>query len=106
MCCEELTTISLGDEDVPGGCTAVATCFNLQELLQNQLCASPVRCGRSGSFRPCSCLRRAVLRLLLTPSLSLQVSYLPFTQAFERAKAEKKLVHSILLWGALDDQSC
>uniref|UniRef100_G1MSJ3 EF-hand domain-containing protein n=1 Tax=Meleagris gallopavo TaxID=9103 RepID=G1MSJ3_MELGA len=35
-----------------------------------------------------------------------KVSYLPFTEAFERAKAEKKLVHSILLWGALDDQSC
>ncbi|KFO78055.1 Selenoprotein N, partial [Cuculus canorus] len=35
-----------------------------------------------------------------------KVSYLPFTQAFERAKEEKKLVHSILLWGALDDQSC
>ncbi|KAJ6663409.1 hypothetical protein lerEdw1_009488 [Lerista edwardsae] len=34
-----------------------------------------------------------------------QVSYLPFTQAFERARAESKLVHSILLWGALDDQS-
>ncbi|NWJ07937.1 SELN protein, partial [Crypturellus undulatus] len=34
-----------------------------------------------------------------------KVSYLPFTQAFERAKAEKKLVHSILLWGALDDHS-
>ncbi|NXG48115.1 SELN protein, partial [Psilopogon haemacephalus] len=32
-----------------------------------------------------------------------KVSYLPFTEAFERAKAEKKLVHSILLWGALDD---
>lgn len=68
--------------------------------------ASPVGCGGSGSFRPCSCLGRVVLRLFLTPSLSLQVSYLPFTQAFERAKAEKKLVHSILLWGALDDQSC
>ncbi|KAJ7406670.1 Selenoprotein N [Willisornis vidua] len=35
-----------------------------------------------------------------------KISYLPFTEAFERAKAEKKLVHSILLWGALDDQSC
>lgn len=35
-----------------------------------------------------------------------QVSYLPFSEAFERAEAEKKLVHSILLWGALDDQSC
>lgn len=35
-----------------------------------------------------------------------KVSYLPFSEAFERAAAEKKLVHSILLWGALDDQSC
>lgn len=35
-----------------------------------------------------------------------QVSYLPFSEAFERAEAENKLVHSILLWGALDDQSC
>lgn len=35
-----------------------------------------------------------------------QVSYLPFSEAFERAEAESKLVHSILLWGALDDQSC
>lgn len=35
-----------------------------------------------------------------------RVSYLPFSEAFERAEAEKKLVHSILLWGALDDQSC
>nr|XP_061798833.1 selenoprotein N-like [Nerophis lumbriciformis] len=35
-----------------------------------------------------------------------KVSYLPFSEAFQRAEAEKKLVHSILLWGALDDQSC
>ncbi|XP_013910021.1 PREDICTED: selenoprotein N-like [Thamnophis sirtalis] len=35
-----------------------------------------------------------------------KVSYFPFTQAFEKAKSEGKLVHSILLWGALDDQSC
>lgn len=35
-----------------------------------------------------------------------KVSYLPFSEAFERAEAERKLVHSILLWGALDDQSC
>uniref|UniRef100_I3J6K8 Selenoprotein N n=1 Tax=Oreochromis niloticus TaxID=8128 RepID=I3J6K8_ORENI len=35
-----------------------------------------------------------------------KVSYLPFSEAFERAEAEQKLVHSILLWGALDDQSC
>uniref|UniRef100_A0A8C0X8T6 EF-hand domain-containing protein n=1 Tax=Castor canadensis TaxID=51338 RepID=A0A8C0X8T6_CASCN len=35
-----------------------------------------------------------------------KVTYLPFTEAFDRAKAKNKLVHSILLWGALDDQSC
>lgn len=35
-----------------------------------------------------------------------KVAYLPFTEAFDQAKAKKKLVHSILLWGALDDQSC
>lgn len=35
-----------------------------------------------------------------------KVPYLPFAEAFSRADAEKKLVHSILLWGALDDQSC
>uniref|UniRef100_A0AAR2K5A9 EF-hand domain-containing protein n=1 Tax=Pygocentrus nattereri TaxID=42514 RepID=A0AAR2K5A9_PYGNA len=35
-----------------------------------------------------------------------KVPYLPFTEAFSRAEAEGKLVHSILLWGALDDQSC
>lgn len=35
-----------------------------------------------------------------------QVTYLPFTEAFDQARAKNKLVHSILLWGALDDQSC
>uniref|UniRef100_S4RML1 Selenoprotein N n=1 Tax=Petromyzon marinus TaxID=7757 RepID=S4RML1_PETMA len=35
-----------------------------------------------------------------------KIQYHPFTDAFEKAKAEDKLVHSILLWGALDDQSC
>lgn len=35
-----------------------------------------------------------------------KVTYLPFTEAFDQAKAKNKLVHSILLWGALDDQSC
>nr|XP_023850645.1 selenoprotein N-like isoform X1 [Salvelinus alpinus] len=35
-----------------------------------------------------------------------KVSYLPFSEAFQRAQEESKLVHSILLWGALDDQSC
>uniref|UniRef100_H2Z5F8 EF-hand domain-containing protein n=1 Tax=Ciona savignyi TaxID=51511 RepID=H2Z5F8_CIOSA len=35
-----------------------------------------------------------------------QVDYLPFNEAFDRAKTEKKLVHQVLLWGALDDQSC
>lgn len=41
-----------------------------------------------------------------SPCAPSQVSYLPFSEAFERAEAENKLVHSILLWGALDDQSC
>lgn len=47
-------------------------------------------------------------RLLTVASLSArpQVTYLPFTEAFDQAKARNKLVHSILLWGALDDQSC
>ncbi|KAG7328663.1 hypothetical protein KOW79_008607 [Hemibagrus wyckioides] len=35
-----------------------------------------------------------------------KVPYVPFPEAFSRAEAEGKLVHSILLWGALDDQSC
>lgn len=35
-----------------------------------------------------------------------KVEYVPFSEVFERAEAENKLVHSILLWGALDDQSC
>lgn len=35
-----------------------------------------------------------------------QVTYLPFTEAFDQARAKNRLVHSILLWGALDDQSC
>ncbi|KAJ8289348.1 hypothetical protein GJAV_G00000280 [Gymnothorax javanicus] len=44
------------------------------------------------------------LELMLYPFK--KVAYLPFSQAFSRAQAERKLVHSILLWGALDDQSC
>lgn len=35
-----------------------------------------------------------------------QVPYYPFEDAFERAATEQKLVHSVVLWGALDDQSC
>ena len=35
-----------------------------------------------------------------------KVPYLSFGKAYTKAKEEKKLVHSILLWGALDDQSC
>ena len=31
---------------------------------------------------------------------------MPFKDAFSKAKAENKPVHQILLWGALDDQSC
>lgn len=36
----------------------------------------------------------------------LQIVYYNFTDAFEVAKKENRLVHHILLWGALDDQSC
>lgn len=35
-----------------------------------------------------------------------KVEYMPLNKACSRAQAEKKLVHHILLWGALDDQSC
>ena len=35
-----------------------------------------------------------------------QVKYYNFTETFEAARQEDKLVHAILLWGALDDQSC
>lgn len=35
-----------------------------------------------------------------------KVPYYNLSEAFTRARAEKKLVHSIVLWGALDDQSC
>lgn len=35
-----------------------------------------------------------------------EVPYYNFTTAFKKAKEEKKLVHSIILWGVLDDQSC
>lgn len=38
--------------------------------------------------------------------LLLQIVYYNFTDAFEVAKKENRLVHHILLWGALDDQSC
>uniref|UniRef100_A0A3Q1F5A9 Selenoprotein N n=1 Tax=Acanthochromis polyacanthus TaxID=80966 RepID=A0A3Q1F5A9_9TELE len=50
--------------------------------------------------------QEAARRLEVTLYPFKKVSYLPFSEAFERAEAEKKLVHSILLWGALDDQSC
>lgn len=35
-----------------------------------------------------------------------EVPYLSFDKAYAKAKDENKLVHSILLWGSLDDQSC
>lgn len=50
--------------------------------------------------------QEATRRLEVTLYPFKKVSYLPFSEAFERAEAESKLVHSILLWGALDDQSC
>ena len=48
-------------------------------------------------------LQRKLVNLLQS---TLQVPYLSFKEAITRAKAENKLVHHILLWGALDDQSC
>ena len=39
-------------------------------------------------------------------SAVLQVMYKPFLEALEEARAQSKLVHSVLLWGSLDDQSC
>lgn len=92
-----------GGKVVPGDTTRVVACLDLQVLLQIELCV----CHPWGWFlQSCSCGSWAVLCLFLTLSLCPQISYLPFTEAFERAQAEKKLVHSILLWGALDDQSC
>lgn len=38
--------------------------------------------------------------------IDFQVAYLPFQDAINQAKVKNKLVHHILLWGALDDQSC
>ena len=35
-----------------------------------------------------------------------QVTYHTLDKVFDRAAAEQKLVHSIILWGSLDDQSC
>ena len=35
-----------------------------------------------------------------------KVPYLPYLDAFEAARQQQKLVHLILLWGVLDDQSC
>jgi len=35
-----------------------------------------------------------------------KLPYFSLLEAFELALQENKLVHSILLWGALDDQSC
>lgn len=35
-----------------------------------------------------------------------QVEYYNFTTVFERAREAERPIHSILLWGALDDQSC
>jgi hypothetical protein len=35
-----------------------------------------------------------------------QVTYYPFLEALKKAQELNKYVHFILLWGALDDQSC
>uniref|UniRef100_F6U275 Selenoprotein N n=1 Tax=Monodelphis domestica TaxID=13616 RepID=F6U275_MONDO len=49
---------------------------------------------------------KAVQQLEVAMYPFLEVTYLPFAEAFKQAKAENKLVHFILLWGSLDDQSC
>jgi selenoprotein N len=35
-----------------------------------------------------------------------EVKYYPFLDAFKQAQTNNRLVHCMLLWGALDDQSC
>lgn len=35
-----------------------------------------------------------------------KITYYPFLESFKKAQELNKLVHYILLWGALDDQSC
>jgi len=35
-----------------------------------------------------------------------EIRYYPFNITYEKANEESKLVHQILLWGSLDDQSC
>jgi len=35
-----------------------------------------------------------------------EVKYYNFSEVFHEAEVQQKPVHSILLWGALDDQSC
>lgn len=34
------------------------------------------------------------------------MDYLPFEEALLKAKEESRLIHHIVLWGSLDDQSC
>ena len=46
------------------------------------------------------------VRVLLATPLHAQVPYLPFLDALSSALDQGKLVHLIMLWGALDDQSC
>ena len=52
------------------------------------------------------CLPERTPFLLFWSFPSVQIPYLPFTDAFDKALEENKPVHHILLWGALDDQSC
>jgi len=35
-----------------------------------------------------------------------EVRYIPFNETLKEARLEEKLIHHILLWGSLDDQSC
>ncbi|CAF4362295.1 unnamed protein product, partial [Adineta steineri] len=35
-----------------------------------------------------------------------EIPYYEYRQAFQKAEEANKLIHTIVLWGALDDQSC
>ena len=56
----------------------------------------------------CFCLPTKLdfILLVVVVCLCMQIPYLSFTDAFDKALEENKPVHHILLWGALDDQSC
>lgn len=67
--------------------------------------------GYSGIYTVREIHKSMKLTLYLYPHtpfciIQLQVKYLPFVEATNLALIENKLIHLIILWGALDDQSC